>query len=68
MNYLLADVLEEHRLAQEALERKMTRDREDLKIAYQLARQEADNAKSRNPLLCQVSAMEKIEKKIKLKT
>ena len=37
LNYLPADVLEEHRLAQEALECKMTQDREDLKIAYQLA-------------------------------
>jgi len=62
LNYLLADVLEEHRLAREALECKMSHDCEDLKIAYQLARQEANEAKSRNPLLCQVSAMEKIEK------
>ena len=62
LNYLPADVLEEHRLAQEALERKMTQDREDLKIAYQLARQESEEAKSKNPLLSQVSAYEKIEK------
>ena len=34
-------MLEEHRLAQEALERKMTQDREDPQIAYQLASQEA---------------------------
>ena len=40
----------------------MTQDREDLKIAYQLTRQEADDAKFKNPLLCQISAMEKIEK------
>ena len=55
-------MLEEHRLAQEALKYKMTQDREDLKISYQLASQEADQAKSENPLLCQVSALKKIEK------
>ena len=59
---ILADVLEEHRLAQEALERKMTQDHDDLKIAYQLASQEADEAKSENPLLCQVNALKMIEK------
>jgi len=38
LNYFPANVLEEHRLAQEALERKMTQDHEDLNISYQLAR------------------------------
>ena len=33
LNYLPADVLEEHRLAHEALELKEIQDREDLKIA-----------------------------------
>ena len=51
LNYLPADVLEEHRLAQEALELKKTQDHEDLKFAYQLARQEAAEAKAKNPLL-----------------
>ena len=49
-------------LAQKSLERKMTQGREDLKIAFQLASQEADEAKIKNPFLCQVSALEKIEK------
>ena len=62
LNYLPADVLEEHKFAQEALELKNTQDREDLKFAYQLARQEAAEAKVKNPLLSQVSAMDKIEK------
>jgi len=60
--HLPPSVLEEHKLAQEALERKKTQDRQDLKIAYQLARQEAEEAKSKNPLLSQVSVYEKIEK------
>ena len=38
LNYLPTDVLEEHRLAQEALELKKTQDHEDLKFDYQLAR------------------------------
>ena len=62
MSSLPADVLKEHRLEQKVLERKMTQDREDLKIAFQLASQEADEAKVKNPLLCQFSAMEKIKK------
>ena len=56
-------MLKEHRFAQEALELKKTQDREDLKFAYQLARQEAAEAKAKNPLLSQVSALEKIEKR-----
>ena len=55
-------MLEENRLAHEALELKKVQDHEDLKIAYQLARQEAEEAKSKNPLLCQVSALDKIER------
>ena len=62
LNYLPVDVLEEHRLVQEALECKMIQDHEDLKIAYQLARNKAEEAKSKNPLLWEVGAMEKIEK------
>ena len=37
LDYIPADVLEEHRLAQEALELKKSQDRRVLKIAYQLA-------------------------------
>ena len=62
LDYIPADVLEEHRLAQEALEQKKSQDRRDLKIAYQLAQQEAEEARSENPLLSQVSAYKKIEK------
>ena len=62
LNYLPANALEERRLAQEALEHKMTQDREDLKISYHLASQEADEAKSENPLLCQVSVLKKPKK------
>ena len=62
LNYLPADVLEENRLAHEALELKKVQDCEDLKIAFQLSRQEVEEAKSKNPLLCQVSALGRIEK------
>ena len=59
-------MLEEHRLAQEALELKKSQDQRDLKIAYQLAyqlaQQEAVEARFENLLLSQVSTYKKIEK------
>ena len=62
MDYIPTNVLEEHRLAQKAIECKNTQDRQDLKFAYQFAKQEVAEAKTKNPLLSQVSVLDKIEK------